>query len=91
LRASVLSAATAALREEQDVWERLWHSRSLRLGWAAALVLLIGSHLAITPLTRKGVEPAAADTVFSMGSLDSELQEIVRLPRIDQAALIGLP
>ena len=91
LRARVLSAVTEVMSRERDVWTRLWSSRPIRLAWAAAVALLIGGHLAVAPLTRTVAGPGTRDTGYLMAALDSELQEIVNLPHIDQAALSGLP
>jgi hypothetical protein len=91
LGARVLSVAAEALVMERDLWARLWSSRPARLGWAAAVVLLIGAHLAVTPMMGTAVRPAAGNTVIVRGALDGELEEIVRLPHIDLAALSGLP
>ena len=91
LRTRALTAAAEALERESNIWTRLWSSRPVRLAWAAAVVLLIGGHLAVAPLTRTAVGPGTRDTGFLMAALDSELQEIVNLPHIDQAALSGLP
>jgi hypothetical protein len=91
LRVRVLTAAVEALSRQPDFWTRLCSSRAMRLGWAAVVCLLIAGHLAVTPSMTRTSESADGDTAYSMIGLDSELEEIIRLPRIDQTVLAGLP
>ncbi len=84
LRERTLSRAEAAWDRSPapDRWSRAWHSRPLRLVWAAAVVLLVPANLALRTGSRvrpQGVPPAT--TAHERAGLE-ELQAIVELPRI---------
>ena len=61
LRSRALNAARArsALQSGADLWSRLWNHRGLRLAWAAAVVVLLAGHLAVSsPSLGPVVDPA---------------------------------
>jgi len=99
LRPDVLASATAALEEEppMDRWAQLWHSRPLRLAWAATVLALVGANLAITEAPAPSSARAAGSFLRSLAEADAEVAEIARLPRLQldarslAAALLGSP
>lgn len=87
LRARSLERALQVWTESaaSDRWRRLWESAPLRLAWAASVVVLVAAHL-VVPL-RSG---RATTSVTAAGrQADTELQEVVRLPRL-RASYVGV-
>lgn len=83
LRARVLDAARAALLEPPppaDPWSRVWESRSLRVAWAASVLLLLAGH-ALVPRVRPAAPPAVL--ARSGQAAEAEVAAIGRLPRLD--------
>lgn len=93
LRARVLGAARTGSRvgPAADAWSRLWHSRSLRLAWAGAVVLLLAGHAALS-LDRSGVRPAFRPDLVAERRVDEQLIDLLRPVRISEGAqpLVGL-
>jgi hypothetical protein len=81
LRERVLRAsreALAAARVDATVWERLWRSRPLRLGWISACTALLAGHLVLTlrpELPRAG----------RVRETSVELYEVLHLPPIERS------
>lgn len=69
LRSRVLGAAAAA-RPKPDRWADLWHHRGLRLGWAAAVVLLLAGHL-VLPSGDDAVDPRSGAAVIAASPADA--------------------
>jgi hypothetical protein len=93
LRAQVLVAVRLASRsgQREDMWSRAWSSRPLRLAWAAVTALLIAGHLWLFSEPVR-VEPGVSLTLAEgRRDLESELSEIVDLPRIDEEHSVKLP
>lgn len=93
LRSRVLEAARSGAvgRPPADPWARIWGHPGLRIGWAAAIALLVLGHVLVTP--RSGVvllasspEPVAEQRV------DLEVVELLRPVRIseDVQPIVGL-
>jgi hypothetical protein len=85
LRDRVLGAGIEALQGEPvaDLWERLWHSRALRLAWGASVLALMAGHLAMG-----GANGAPPETVSSVHrTADADLASIVELLRIGRPAV----
>jgi hypothetical protein len=85
LRSPVLEAARRALAEraiEPGVWEQLWGSRALRLGWAASCVALVAGHAALSlwPSPAPAVPPRA---ILTIDDRSPELREATYLPAVD--------
>jgi hypothetical protein len=93
LRARVLALERAAVQraDPPDVWARLWKSRSLRLAWTAAILLLVLAHTAISlPSRARPISAGIRDA--SMGRpQDPELEALLRLPRLDESTLPAIP
>lgn len=89
LRGRALAAAVAALGREPKagLWSRLWHSRPLRLAWAAIVLAAVAGHAWL--YAAEGSAPSAgAQVVADVPAVgDPELQEIVDLPQIDRRLL----
>ncbi len=84
LRERSLARAQAAWTPPRvaDPWSRLWHSRPLRLVWAAAVALLVVANVAlrIGPRARPQADAVAAASRERAGL--EELQAVVELPRL---------
>jgi hypothetical protein len=89
LRDRALTAARAAggTSSDSDLWNRLWTSPPLRLAWAASVAGLVLAHLALSlPARRTG--PSRAGPLLTAGVVaDTELAEVVELPRINAKRL----
>jgi hypothetical protein len=92
LRNRALGAAIEALQREPvpDVWERLWHSRWLRLAWSLSMVGLIGAHALISTKHEPGFGTRPITVASTARALDAEIAEIARLPRINRGAVLDL-
>ena len=88
LRARALDAARRARHQPRpdDVWSRMWASRTLRLAWAASLASLLIAHVALSVRPDDEVTPAfgAESGAFMVASnvQDDELRAVVDLPPI---------
>jgi len=85
LRARSLAAARLAMAQpapRPDRWTRLWQSRAARLAWAAAVVVLVLGHVALSmPPHPTTVRPGTS--LLLAGSIpDLELAATVTLPRL---------
>ena len=61
LRSRALNAARArsAVESDADAWSILWNHRGLRLAWAAAILVLLAGHIAVSsPGLGPVVDPA---------------------------------
>lgn len=75
-----------------DSWNRVWHSRPLRLAWAAAVVALVVANAALRSGSQARPRTAAADAASREAAGLAELQAVVELPRIrPEYAGIGAP
>jgi len=87
LKAGVLAATRAALLEPPlpvDLFSRVWENRSLRLAWAASVLLLLGGHALVSRSpAAPPVTPPPAAVARSVRSAEAELAAIGRLPRLD--------
>jgi hypothetical protein len=92
LRDRALGAGIDALQRDpaSDVWERLWHSRPLRMAWSLSVVILAAAHLVIGPIGGAASRTPPITVASSGEALGAELEEIARLPRIDRAAVVDL-
>ena len=59
-----------------SIWDRLWHSTPLRVGWAVAVVVLVLAHMTL------GRVPGAGASQETVAGID-ELDEVFRLPSIE--------
>jgi hypothetical protein len=84
LRERSLARAQAAWSRPPaaDPWSRLWHSRPLRLVWAATVVLLVAANVALRTGWHVRPRTAAADAASRERTGLEELQAIVELPRL---------
>ena len=80
----VLRIAAGAVGTEEPgltVWDRTWNSRSLRVVWGAAVVLLLLAHVAV------GTGSPAPDRTprgsVALLEQEQELAELLRLERIE--------
>lgn len=76
LAAKVLTAATRALDEPSPtIWNRLWSSRPLRLGWGVATLALILAHLglSVAPFGSHGSRQARVGA----GNVLEELKDVL--------------
>jgi hypothetical protein len=90
-RVLMLAREELARAEAPDVWTRIWESRPLRAAWAAATLLLVAAHVAVTvrPPARGGRAPApvaapASDSASELAAVAglSPLKEEL-LPRLE--------
>ena len=93
---AVSSAAGAMTRRAagDDVWTRLWHSRPLRLAWAASVAALLAGHLVVSLHLSGGHTTAGTPSGGAAADRDSDLRAIAALPPIDLGtvpALDGAP
>ncbi len=93
LRSRVLgSAREAALgKPRADSWSRIWEHPGLRIGWAAAIALLLLGHVLVTP--RGGVVLLASNPELDAEQrVDPEVMELLRPMRIseDVQPILGL-
>ena len=82
LATAVLTAATRALQEPSPtIWNRLWTSRPLRLGWSVATVALVLAHLGVSvaPFGSPGSRQARGAT----GNALRELNDVLDLPAVE--------
>ncbi len=92
LREAALGAGRAAFADAArapapaaDIWTRLYRSRTLRLAWAASVVLLAAAHVTLP----RHPSAVPSSTAWAPG-LDPEVSAIARLPRIsEQAVQVG--
>lgn len=73
LRAQVLEVMDSKpCGAEEDLWDRLWCSRRLRLSWLATLLVLLTLHAVVIPGDLKGIQhPARKDQVQRDSALDT--------------------
>jgi hypothetical protein len=88
LRARVLSRARAALAAPapRGLCTRLFESRPLRLGWGAAVALLVAGHVVVSIARRPESIARSAGPRALPPRGDGDLASVVRLPRIDGGA-----
>jgi hypothetical protein len=93
LRFKVLAGAraSAAAGPSRDRWSRIWEHRGLRLGWAAAVVVLLIGHLLVTPRHPGGHATSYAELVAGRRA-DPEVADLLRPVRIsdDVQPIVGL-
>jgi hypothetical protein len=93
LRARVLDAARTGARVSPaaDAWSRLWHSRSFRLAWAGAVVLLLAGHAALSG-DRSAVRAAFRPDRVVERRVDEQLADLLRPVRISEGVqpIVGL-
>jgi hypothetical protein len=84
LRERSLARALAAWVQPPavDPWSRLWHSRPLRLVWAATIVLLVAANVALRVGQQARLQVAAPAAASQDQADFQELQAIVELPRV---------
>lgn len=80
LRHRVIGAARAAFERPAPPpwWDRIWESRTARLAWSAAVLLLIAGHLAFGSRVPNRAQPRVADR-----SETEAVREEIALPRIE--------
>jgi len=64
-----------------DIWSRLWRSRSIRLAWAASVAVLLFGHIVIGA----GALSGPADTIrplMAAAALRDELAEVMDVERV---------
>ncbi len=92
LRGRALAAARQRMTETPapDPWSRIWNSRSVRLAWAAAVILLLVGNVLISPNLGSGFEPSPI--VLAGDQPDEQFLEILRPVQINADAhpTIGL-
>ena len=82
LATTVLSAAKRALEEPAPtIWNRLWSSRRLRLGWSVATLALVLAHLglSVAPFGSRGSRPGRVGA----GNVLQELNEVLEVRAIE--------
>ena len=82
LESSVLAAASRALDEPPPtIWNRLWSSRPLRLGWSVATLVLLLAHLglSVAPFGSPGSRQARS----MPGNALRELNDILDVPAVE--------
>ncbi len=85
LRQRVLATArdAAATREERGVWDVLWESRAVRLGWMASVAALLGAHglLLVAPPAERGrtAESREVSRGVGMSELNASMQALRNL------------
>jgi len=74
----VMRAAADAAGNEPglSIWDRLWHSTPLRVGWVVAVLLLALAHMTLERV------PGSRSPQGSVAEVD-ELDEVFRLPEIE--------
>ena len=93
LRGQVLDRAREALARgpRQDLWTRLWESRTARLAWGTSVLALAVGHLVLSHGNAgPASEPPALATTAS--TQQEELADIINLPRLsfDVQSVAGL-
>ena len=93
LRAKVLAAARASFSEgpSGDRWSRIWEHRGLRLGWAAAVAMLLIGHFLVTPRHRVAHVTFNPELVAERRA-DPDVADLLRPVRIlnDVQPIVGL-
>jgi hypothetical protein len=85
LRSKTLERAAAAMAagatdpaSSDDLWDRAWRSRGLRLAWATLVAGLVFGHLWAAERARlEAVEPTYGGLVRSAVASDPELDEVI--------------
>lgn len=87
LAGPALAAASRALAEPpaNDIWDRIWFSRPLRLAWAATLILLLAGHLMVSLTGVAGPDPSPAP-IAALGGIEPELAQVASVPTINLSA-----
>jgi hypothetical protein len=80
LRARTLESAGEALGRGPEIWTRIWESPLVRLGWAAAALILVVGHAGLS-LRGPAPEPSRASSGARAGA-EGDLAEIVQLPHV---------
>jgi len=94
LRERTLARAQAAWARPPvaDPWSRVWHSRPLRLAWAATVVVLVAANVALRSGSQARPRTATPQAAVQERARLEELQAVVELPRIGpEYAGIGAP
>lgn len=73
-----------------DLWIRLWESRTLRVAWTTAVIVLSAANIALTALPRHHVDATNVALPIENRELGRELGEILSLTRIQADARPGL-
>ena len=82
LATTVLSAAKRALHEPAPtIWNRLWTSRPLRLGWSVATLALVLAHLGLS--VAPFGSPDSRQARGATGSTSRELGDVLNVPAIE--------
>lgn len=88
VRSRALAAGRRALARQSvpDMWERIWSSRTFRLAWTAAVILLVAGHLTFRVGPAATIElPRYVERMLG-SEADDDLVAALVLPPLDPDA-----